>query len=153
MTVLNREFNKKFFIKIDGKILKSISIKNGEKYKNVRVVVNAEDNKKMDIAILPADLMAPGLICVVRPTDVIELELFDTSKEMIDVLMTFNLRPPSQVLERLIDDLSSIKRKKMFDKKLSKHMGKKIVEQLSAVLWLIDDPNVEKRFALPTDVE
>ncbi len=153
MTVFNRKFNKKFFTKIDGKILKSISIKNGNKYKNVRVVATAEKDKKMDIAILPADLMVPGLICVVRPPDVVEVELFDTTKEMIDVLMTFNLRPPSQVLESLIDDLSSIKRKKKFDQKLSQHMGKKIVKQLSATLWIIDDPNVEKRFAVPFDVE
>jgi hypothetical protein len=61
MTVFNRKFNKKFFIKIDGKILKSISIKNGEKYKNVWVVVNAEDDTKDDIPLFVIENTKEGL--------------------------------------------------------------------------------------------
>ena len=148
----NQKYTKDFFIKLDGKILKSLEIKTGDKFRNVRIALNIEDKTNADIAILPADLKVPGLIRVVRPEEVTHVTVFESKREMIDVLTTFDLRPPSTLLEVLSDDLSSIKRRKSFDKNLTEYLGENEVKRLSAVLWMIDDPKVEKRFAQPGDM-
>jgi len=153
MTVIRKKFDKDFFKKIDGKIIKKIEIRNGEKLKDVRAAVSAEEDESVSIAILPGDLKIPGLIRVLQPDDILEVELFDSKKEMLEVLVNFGLRPPSSLLESLIDDFSSIKRRSKFDNELVEYIDPDAVSCLSAALWMIDDPNLEKRFAQPEDVK
>lgn len=153
MAVIKKVFKKEFFNRIDGKIVKTIETANGEKYHDVRVAVNIEDDENTDIAVLPADLMVPGLICVLKPKDIVMVETFENRHQMINMLENFNLKPPSFLLEQLISDLATIKRRKQFDKELTDLLGEKTTKRLCAALWMIDDPNVEKRFVLPKDIE
>ncbi len=152
MTVIRKKFDKTFFKKIDGKIIKKIEIKSGEKFKAVRAAVSAEEDESVSIAILPGDLKISDLIKVLQPDDILEVELFDSKKEMLEVLVSFDLRPTSSLLESLIDDFSSIKGRSKFDNELVEYIGADAVSRLSAALWMIDDPNLEKRFAQPGDV-
>ncbi len=153
MAIIKTIFKKEFFNRIDGKILKKIETTSGEKYHEIRVAVNVEDDENTDIALLPGDLMVPGLLCVVKPEDVLLVELYDNKQQIIDMIENFNLKSPSFLLEQLISDLATIKRRKQFDKDLRELLGEKIIKRLSAALWMIDDPNVEKRFAQPKDIE
>ncbi len=153
MAVIKKVFKKEFFNKIDGKILKTIETKNGRKYHDVRIAVNVENLENMDIAVLPADLMVAGLIGVIRPENVVMVELYENRQQMMDMLEQFNLKPPSYLLEQLISDLATIKRREQFDKKLTDLLGEETIRRLSAALWMIDDPNVENRFALNKDIE
>lgn len=153
MAVIQKIFKKEFFNKIDGKILKTIETKDGEKLHDVRVAVNIENLENMDIAILPGDLMVPGLITVLKPEDVVMIELYDNRHQMIDMLEKFSLKPPSYLLEQLISDLATIKRREQFDQQLTDLLGEQVIKRLCAALWMIDDPNVERRFALAEDIE
>ncbi len=42
---------------------------------------------------------------------------------------------------------------KKFDNELVEYIGADAFSLLSAALWMIDDPDLEKRFAQPGDVE
>ncbi len=151
MNTTKDTFTKEFLAKINGKILKEVELISDKRYTRVRLAVSSQEDECTEIAILPGDLMIPGLIGVVRPEDILKLEFYETGQEMLEVIASFDLKPPSYLLEQLISDMATIKRKQKFDEELSAFLGKDVIKRLSAALWLIDDPKVKERFAGPPE--
>ncbi len=151
MNTTKDTFTKEFLAKLNGKILKEVELINDRRYTQVRLAVCLLEDENTEIAILPGDLMVPGLIGVVRPEDILKLKFYETPQEMLEVIASFDLKPPSYLLEQLISDMATLKRKKKFDEELSAFLGKDVIKRLSAALWLIDDPKVKERFAGPPE--
>lgn len=151
MRTTGNKIDSDFLKKLDGKVLRKIELIKGKTYRNVRIEVNMENHNAIDVIILPPDKMSPGIIQVVQPKDIANIEMYGQKKEILDIVSNFHLRPPSQILENLIDDLSSIKRKKLFDKALTDYLGEETVKKLSAVLSILDNPDMESGFAKTSD--
>ncbi len=151
MRTVGNKIDDNLLKKLDGKVLKEIELTNGKTFNDVRIEVDTENVNDTDVIILPPDKMSPGIIQVVKPNDIANIVMYGRKKEVLDIVANFHLRPPSQIIENLIDDLSSIKRKQLFDKALTDYLGEETVKKLSAVLSILDDPDMENGFAKTSD--